>query len=158
LFVVSLGFQPDFRVNPVRPNVEIVFTAAQTMSWKLIHGSGWDADDFIPDDSKEKWGRLVKEFTVEFWAYKPMPNATSGIKGEFFGFGSYEIGVRNVTMLDAAVFVISVAVGPTGPTAYLYGGSVDWVAYEIWKAGEVVVKRSCNHSRAHEWQELRVES
>ncbi|QGJ68661.1 Hypothetical protein PBC10988_3220 [Planctomycetales bacterium 10988] len=124
-------------VDPTGKLADLLRHAEQQM---LANSPGWDIEDFLPSDLKEKWDRLVKEFTVEFWAYKPFPNATTGVKSDFFGHGSYEIGMRNTTTLDVAVFVISLAAGPAGPTAYLYGGSVDWVAYGIWKAGERIVK------------------
>lgn len=99
---------------------------------------GWNWEDFIPDEWEEEWDRLVHLFLVEFWRYKPFPNATTGIKGDFFGYGSYEIGMRNTTVLDIAIFAISLYAGPAGPMGYVLGKTVNWWAYALWKLGEFV--------------------
>ncbi len=111
--------------------------------WKNAFASPayWGPGDFYPDWDKELdyWRKRLE---VEFWKYKPFPNATTGWKGDFFGYGYWEIGMRNTTMLDIAVFAISLAVGPAGPITWMARGGISWAAiaaYGLWKLGEKVI-------------------
>ena len=92
----------------------------------------WSGDDFIPDEASDHWNRLVRKVTVEFWNYKPIRHRESPIRGDFFGHGSWELGVRNATNLDYVIFFSSLALAP-GITS-----GMPWV---YWKAGEYGLKK-----------------
>jgi len=86
-----------------------------------------DPGHFIPDEWETEWDILIKRFQVEFWRYKPFPNATTGWKGDFFGHGSWEIGMRNVTLLDLAIWSITPGIyGVATGTATLAEYAAGW--------------------------------
>ncbi len=111
---------------------------------------GWFGGDGIPDELEEEWERFWHRMIYEFWAYKPFennPRATLagnwtyiggyrvGFDGYIFGDPRfyYEIGIRNVTMWDIAIFVVSLAVG-VGYYGLIVGGEV--LGFAITKAAE----------------------
>ena len=123
LYSYGLSDPMDIRsANMFQGSTEL--PAAQTS----YASSGWFGGDGIPDELKEEWGRFWHRLIYEFWAYKPFENNPrttlagnwtyiGGYKVGFDGyiFGDrrfyYEIGIRNTTMWDIAIFTVSLVFG-----------------------------------------------
>ena len=91
-----------------------------------VASAGWG--NGIPDELQDEWDKFWHRLIYEFWAYKPFvdnPYASAGglwtkVGGYRVGLGGYihigdekfyyEIGVRNTTMWDIAIFAISLAI------------------------------------------------
>ena len=112
------------RAGSAMPSFEVGRSVASSPYWSPE----------IPDE----WSRTLwvwqKKLEAEFWAYKPFPNATTGWKGDFFGYGYWEIGMRDTTMLDIAIFAISFAAGPAGPASWIARGGISWAAVAAYGA------------------------
>jgi len=111
---------------------------------------GWYGGDGIPDEFQEEWDKFWHRLIYEFWAYKPFENnPNASLAGNWTYVGGYrvgldgyihigdnrfyyEIGVRNTTMWDIAIFAVSLVLG-VGVLG-LIGGDV--IGYALTKGAE----------------------